>query len=344
MSDASRPVRDREGLDAKPGSTLDAAGLLALDGQDSERVWSSLAAEPFATTLFDPTAPLEPTGHLRRRQFVSRLVGMIQTASALLAVGVLALVVYSVATRGASALSIGFLTKDTPVIEGQTGGGILPEIAGTALIMAVATAIAMPLGVLTALYLSEFASGRPARAVSLVLDLLNGLPSIVVGLFIFGLMVVGAHQSGFAGSVALAIIMLPLIARASYEVLLLVPDGLREAADALGVSRWRAVRGVVVPSALGGIVTATVLAAARAAGETAPLLFVCSIFSGKVSWNFFGQALPNIPVYIFKASEAADPYGWARAWGAAFVLLTCILVASLAGRAMLSRSRAKLAR
>lgn len=312
-------------------------------GADRRTRWA-LAEEPFAAMPFDPRAPLVPTGHLRRRQLVSRAAETAQTASALLAVGVLALVVYSVATRGASVLSVGFLTKDTPVFEGQAGGGILPAIAGTALMMAVATAIAMPLGVLIALYSSEFAGGRLARAVSLALDLLGGLPSIVVGLFVFGLLVVGAHQSGFAGSVALSIIMLPLIARASYEVLQLVPNSLREAADALGVSRWRSVRGVVLPSALGGIATATVLAAARAAGETAPLLFVSSIFGGKVSWDFFGEGLPNIPVYIFKASEAADPYGWARAWGAAFVLLACILVSSLAGRAMLSASRAKLAR
>jgi phosphate transport system permease protein len=316
-----------------------------LQDTTAERAWSSpLAEEPFAGMPFDPATPLEPTGRLRRRQLLSRLAETTQTASALLAVGVLVLVVYSVATRGASVLSISFLTKDTPLFEGQAGGGILPAIAGTALIMAVATAIAMPLGVLIALYLSEFAGGRLARAVSLALDLLNGLPSIVVGLFVFGLLVVGAHQSGFAGSVALSIIMLPLIARASYEVLQLVPNSLREAADALGVSRWRSVRGVVLPSALGGIATGTVLAAARAAGETAPLLFVCSIFGGKVSWDFFGTALPNIPVYIFKASEAADPYGWARAWGAALVLLAGILVSSLAGRAMLSASRAKLSR
>lgn len=315
-----------------------------LEQQDAGRTRPPLGEEPFAAMQFDPTAALAPTGHLRRRQLVSRLAETTQTASALLAVGVLALVVYSVAARGASVLNVSFLTKDTPVFEGQAGGGILPEIAGTALIMAVATAIATPVGVLIALYLSEFASGRPARMVNLALDLLNGLPSIVIGLFVFGLLVVGAHQSGFAGSIALAIIMLPLIARASYEVLQLVPNSLREAADALGVSRWRSVRGVVLPTALGGIVTATVLAAARAAGETAPLLFVCSIFGGKVSWSFFGEGLPNIPVYIFKASEAADPYGWARAWGAAFVLLVGILVASLAGRAMLSQSRAKLTR
>jgi phosphate transport system permease protein len=296
------------------------------------------------STLFDPAAPLTPSGRLRRRQLVSRLVEGGHTASALLAVGVLAFVVYSVASRGASALSIDFLTKDPPLLEGQRGGGIAPAIVGTALMMALATAIAMPVGVLTALYLSEFAKGRSARVVGLALDLLAGLPSIVIGLFVFGLLVVGNHQSGFAGAVALAIIMLPLIARASHEVLLLVPQGLREAADALGVSRWRTVRGVVLPSALGGILTATVLAGARAAGETAPLLFASSIYANNVSFDVFGHGLANIPMYIFKASEAADPYGFARAWGAALVLLAFILIASLGARALLSRSRAKLAR
>ncbi|MCL2770410.1 MAG: ABC transporter permease subunit, partial [Solirubrobacterales bacterium] len=173
--------------------------------------------------------------------------------------------------------------------------------------------------------------------------LLNGLPSIIVGLFVFGLLVVGHHQSGFAGAFALSIIMLPMIARASYEVLLLVPTTWREGADALGVSRWRTVLGVVLPGAIGGMTTATVLAAARAAGETAPLLFTTSIVANGITVNMFGEALPSIPGYIFKASEAADPYGYARAWGAALVLLSCILVASVGARTLLGRNRAKLA-
>jgi phosphate transport system permease protein len=282
--------------------------------------------------LPDRSGPLTPSGNLRRRQLISRLVEVTQTASALFAVCVLAIVVYSVASRGASVLSFGFLTKDLNV------GGIAPAIVGTAVIMALATAIAMPIGVLTALYLTEFAGSWFARAFRLALDLLNGLPTIVVGLFVFGLLVVGHHQSGFAGSFALAIIMLPLIARAAQEVLLLLPSGLREAADALGVSRWRTVRGVVLPSARGGILTATVLAVARAAGETAPLIFLSSIFANTVSINPFGQALPNVPVYIFTASEAAEPDGFARAWGAAFILLAFILLANLGARTLNRRS------
>jgi phosphate transport system permease protein len=289
---------------------------------------------PLAIDLPDHSGPLTPSGHLRRRQLVSRLAEAGQTTAALLAVAMLGILVYSVASRGASVLSIGFLTKDPPVLYGVPGGGMAPAIVGTALIMAVATAIAMPMGILAALYLTEFAGRWPARAIRLALDLLNGLPTIVVGLFVFGLLVVGHHQSGFAGSFALAIIMLPLIARATQEVLLLVPPSLREAADALGVSHWRTVLGVVLPAARGGILTATVLAVARGAGETAPLIFVCSIFSNTVSLNLFGQALPNIPVYIFNASEAAERYGFARAWGAAFVLLAFILLANLGGRAL----------
>jgi phosphate transport system permease protein len=287
----------------------------------------------------DLSGPLTPSGHLRRRQLISRFAGAVQTTSALLAVAVLGIVVYSVASRGASVLSLGFLTKDPPAFVGIPGGGIAPAIVGTAVLMAVATAIAMPVGILTALYVTEFAGGWSARAIRLALDLLNGLPTIVVGLFVFGLLVVGHHQSGFAGSFALAIIMLPLIARATQEVLLLVPAGLREAADALGVSRWRTVLGVVLPSARGGILTATVLAVARAAGETAPLILTSSIFANTVSVNPFGQkALSNIPVYIFTASEEADPYGFARAWGAAFILLMFILLVSLGSRAINNRT------
>lgn len=292
------------------------------------------------TPGYDPTAPLVPSGNLRRRKIVSRIVEGSATAAAVLAVAVLAIVVFSVVRKGAPALSIDFLTKNPPAFGGNSGG-IAPAIVGTAIIVAIATAIAMPLGVLIALYLTEFAPKRIANVVRLALDLINGLPSIVIGLFVFGLLVVGHHQSAFAGSTALAIIMLPLIARGSQEVLLLVPNTLREAADALGVSRRRSVTGVILPAAMGGILTSTVLAVARAAGETAPLILVCSIFNNQMHLNPF-QPVSNIPVMIFQLSESADPAGFARAWGAGFVLLSFILISSLAGRAALARSRRKL--
>jgi phosphate transport system permease protein len=286
---------------------------------------------------FDPAAPLTPTGNLRRRRAFSRIAEYGATAAALAAVGVLGAVISAVVIHGASALSLDFLLKGAPV-------GIGPALVGTAEIVAIATVIATPVGVLVALYLTEFGKGRLAGWIKLSLDLTNGLPSILVGLFVFILIVEATNnQSGFAGSVALSIIMLPMIARGTMEILLLVPGNLREAADALGVSRWRTVLGVILPSAIGGILTSTVLAVARAAGETAPLLFATSNNPGtQVTLNPF-EALPNIPTTIFRFSEEASPEGFAQAWGAGFVLLTFIMVASIGARILLARSRSKMA-
>jgi phosphate transport system permease protein len=285
---------------------------------------------------FDPTAPLTPSGNLRRRQVFSRVAESGATLAAIVAVAVLALVISSVAIHGASALSLDFLIEGAPT-------GIGPAILGTALIVLVATVIAMPIGVLVALYLSEFAGRRASGQIRLTLDLLNGLPSIIIGLFVFGLLVDHRQQSGLAAAVALAIIELPMIARGSQEVLLLVPSSMREAADALGVSRWRTVLKVILPSALGGIVTSTVLAVARAAGETAPLILVCSVFDARHFNAHLGEAIPNIPVMIFELSEEANPEGFARAWGAGLVLVAFILFASLGARALHTRSKRRMA-
>jgi phosphate transport system permease protein len=292
----------------------------------------------------DLTGPLIPTGNLRRRLIVSRIAVAGATGAALAAVGVLGIVVFAVVKRGASQLSIGFLTKNPPQFPGP-GGGIAPAIVGTAVVVALATAIAMPLGVLIALYMAEFARGsKSARVMRTVLDLMNGLPSIVIAVFVFGLIVVGRGQSGFAAAIALAIIEIPLIARSSQEVLLLVPGHLREAADALGVQRWRSVVTVILPSAIGGIVTGTLLAVARAAGETAPIIILCSLIRPGVHVNAFswGTGLDTITGSIFIASQQADPYNEARAWGGAFVLLAFILFTSLGARALLNRNRRRL--
>jgi phosphate transport system permease protein len=297
------------------------------------------------TSQFDPTSPLKPTGNLRRRAAVSRLVELGAIASAGLAVAGLAIVVFSVAHKGASALSFDFFTQAPPKF-GGAGGGIVSAIIGTTLIVAFGAMLATPIGVLTGVYLTEFAGprSRTGSVLKLALDLLQGVPTIVVGLFVFGLLVAGGgHESGFAGSVALAIIMLPLIARASQEVLLLVPSSLREAADALGVTRWRTVMGVILPAAMGGIVTGTILAVARAAGETAPLLVVCGLADpSKTTFDLFGQPLPNIPVLILQLVEEPDPSGLVRAWGAALGLLTVILLANVGARVLLARSRRKM--
>ncbi|WP_249019961.1 phosphate ABC transporter permease PstA [Conexibacter sp. S30A1] len=281
--------------------------------------------------------------NLRRRRLTDRLMRLSATAAAGLAVAVLAIVVGSVLIKGASALSIPFLTQNPAVGLGAVGGGIANAIVGSALIVAVGTAMALPLGILIALYLTEFATPRTAPPIRLVLDLLNGTPTIVIGVFIFGLLVVSHSQTGFAASIALAIIMLPLMARTTQEMLLLVPGDLRNAAHALGVRRWRMILGIVLPSALGGILTGAILAIARAFGETAPLLLCDSVFGNTTTLNIFGTAIPNIPIDIYRYSESGFPSDHARAWGAALVLIALILVGNLSARAMLARQRRKLA-
>jgi phosphate transport system permease protein len=200
----------------------------------------------------------------------------------------------------------------------------------------------VPVGVLAAVYLTEFAPKRLAVPVQIVIDVLAGLPTIVIGIFVYALLVIAHGQSGYAGAFSLGIIMLPLVTRATQEVLLLVPETLREAGLALGVPRWRTVVGVIVPSSVGGILTGTVLAVARAAGETAPLLFTSSIFANNVETDVT-KALPNIPVLIFTYSEQADPALHEQAWAAALVLMAFVLAASLAAKALLVRSRKRLA-
>jgi phosphate transport system permease protein len=294
-------------------------------------------------TLPDPTAPLTPSGNLRRRETFSRGIELGATAAAAIAVALLGWVVYTVIAKGAPALSWDFITTNP---SGLAGGGIANSLIGSAEIVAFAAMIAIPIGVLTGIYLTEFAGprSRTAQILKLVLDLLQGLPTIIAGVFVYGLIVATTHQhSGFAGSVALSIVMLPLIARSSQEVLLLVPGTLREAADALGVDRWRTVVGVIIPTAAGGIATGAILSIARAAGETAPLLFVDSIYNpNAIQLNIFGHGVPNVPIYILTTYDLPDPDAQTRAWGAALVLLALILVANISARLLLARSRRKM--
>ena len=288
----------------------------------------------------EPSVSLSGGRQTRRRRVVNRLAEAVATTAALTAVFILGIVVWSVAKRGLSQLSWGFLTKDLPLY-GVPGGGIAPLIVGSAVLVALATAIALPLGVCIAVFLQEFSSSRLRAPIQLAIDLMNGLPSIIIGVFVFGLFVYGHPQRGWAGSVGLAIVMLPLITRSTQEVLRLVPASHREGALALGASRWRTVLGVVLPSALGGIVTGTVISVARAIGETAPLLFVTSIFSTAITWNP-NEALPNFPVQIFIWSESDDPLDHKRAWASALVLLIFVLLTSLIARLVLARTRKKL--
>ncbi len=292
--------------------------------------------------MTEPIFSLQTSGRLRRRQLISRAMGAGAAGAALLAVAVLAVVVISVAHRGAGALNLDFFTQSQAQGYNPKGGGVLFAIVGSVVLVGIATLIALPLGVLVAVYISELAPPRLARLARVALDITNGIPTIVMGIFVFTMLVEAHGQSAFAGSIALAIIMLPLVARATEEVLLLVPSSLREASLALGVSRWRTTMQVVVPSAIGGILTGTTLAIARAAGETAPLLFLTSLgVNSHADANPF-HPLQSLTLVIFEYSEQADPAFQAKAWAAAFVLMCVVLLTSLAAKLALARYRKKL--
>jgi phosphate transport system permease protein len=286
---------------------------------------------------FEPGSPLVASGNLRRRMIVNRGAQTVATLGAAAAVLVLGIMLYAVVSKGIGAISWNFITG-TP-----NEDGIGPSLVGTLIIVALATAIAAPVGVATAIYTTEFASDRIGGIVRLTLDMMNGLPTIIVGIFIYGLIVAGHHQSGFAAALALAVIELPMIARTTQEVLALVPKTLREGAEALGVSRWRVILRVLLPTVAGGILTATVLAAARVAGETAPQILVNLVSPNTYVLNPFAHnAMPNVPVTIYQLSEAADPTGFQRAWGAALCLLTMILIANIVARVLFARSARKI--
>lgn len=279
--------------------------------------------------------------HYRRRRAVNRVMEVVATVAAVLAVGVLLLVVIDVFIKALPAINLDFLTKN-PAPFGQTGGGIANSIVGSAILVALASLIAVPIGILTAIFTTEFASPRVASAIRFALDILNGVPTIVTGVFIFGVLVVGHAQSGWAGAIALSIVELPIVARAAQEVLVLVPRSLHEAGLALGLRRWRIVLRIVLPTAMGGLITGAVLGVARVAGETAPLLFTSSIFSNFGLTTSPGQPLPNIPVTIFELSESPSPSDHAQAWAAAFVLILFVLILSIAARSVQERSRRRL--
>ena len=292
----------------------------------------------------DLSALQRPNDRLRRRRIVNRGMELVAWVAAASVVAILGIVVWSVAKRGASELNLDLLTKtQVPFAIGNVHQGLANAFVGTLVIVGLATLIALPFGILVAIYVNEFAPKLVRTGVGLTLDILNGIPAIVIGIFVFGLIVVAHGQSGYAGAFALAVLMLPLVARSTIEVLALVPGSLREASLGLGVPRWRTTLGIVLPQTIGGILTGTVLAVARIAGETAPLLFTSSIVGTQVDFNP-AHALQTVPVAIFELSESPNPDDHARAWAAALVLLLFILCTSLTARWLATRSRRKLAR
>lgn len=284
-----------------------------------------------------------PHDRLRRRRVVNRGMELIAWLAAALAVLILGIVIFSVARRGASALSFDFLTKSQlQFAPPNVKQGLANAFIGTFIIVGLATLMALPFGILIAIYVNEFASKGIRSAVTLTLDVLAGVPAIVIGFFVYGLIVVAHGQSGYAGAFALAVLMLPLVARSTIEVLVLVPDSLREAALGVGAPRWRTTLGVVLPQTIGGVLTGATLAVARVAGETAPLLLVSSLAASGTHWNP-SQPLASVPLAIYELADSPDPADHARAWAAALVLILFILVVSLTARWLATRSRRKIA-
>jgi len=276
---------------------------------------------------------------LTRRRLTEKFFGLLAILSALVAVAILALVLGTVLFKGIDSLDWSFFTEPRPLF--GEDGGIADALIGSVLIVGMCMVMAIPCAVLVAIYMSEYASARVAAFLRLVLDVMNGIPAIVVGIFVFGLLVVGHGQSAVYGAFALAILMLPMVARATQEVLDIVPRSQREASLALGVTKWRTTWNIILPSAIGGILTGVVIAVARVAGETAPLLFTSSIAANAVSFDV-SSALPTLPVAIFVFSESPDPSEQAMAWAAAFVLIAFVLVMNVLAKIFAGRKRRQL--
>jgi len=291
----------------------------------------------------DLSALQRPNDRLRWRRVFNRLMELLAWLAAAAAVFFLGVVVWSVAKRGVSALSLDFFTKPYigPFAAPGVHQGLANAFVGTFVVVGLATLMALPFGILIAIYVNEYAPRAIKTAVNVTLDVLAGVPAIVIGIFVFGLIVVAHGQSGYAGAFALAVIMLPFVARATIEVLVLVPNSLREAALGVGAPRWRATLGIVLPQTIGGVLTGATLAIARVAGETAPLLFTSSIVGEHVSVDA-RDALQSIPVAIFEYSEQPDPALHEQAWAAALVLLAFILVVSVAARTLAARGRRRM--
>ena len=266
----------------------------------------------------------------RRRKLLSSLFVAFCGSAVVVALTPLAFVLFFVVSQGARAVNLEFFTHmPTPV--GEAGGGMANAIVGTLILTSLAAMIAVPIGVISGVYMSEYAGTRFAALVRFAADTLNGVPSIVIGLFAYAVVVVPFKQfSALAGGFALGTMMIPIIARTTEELLLLVPGSMREGALAPGATRARAVFSVVLPAALPGIMTGIVLALARIAGETAPLLFTA--FNNRFFNIRLTQPLSSLTVQVF--TYATGPYeDWHRqAWAGALVLVTIVFACSLAAR------------
>jgi phosphate transport system permease protein len=272
---------------------------------------------------------------LRWRKLVSAFMLTMTGVCALVAVSVLFFILGYLVFHGGRSINWDFFTKlPTPV--GETGGGMANAIVGSAKLLFVASLFGVPIGFFGAIYLAEFSGGKTAFVVRYAADLLNGVPSIVIGIFAYALVVLPfKHFSAYAGGFALGVMMIPITLRSTEEFLLGVPNTLREAAMALGASKWKTIATVIVPAAYRGILTSVLLAFARVAGETAPLLFTA--FGNRYWSPGFNNPIESLPhmVYIYAISPYED---WQRqAWAAGLVLLGLILIVNIVARFILAR-------
>lgn len=245
-------------------------------------------------------------------------------------------ILYMVTANGITAINWDFFTQ-LPVPVGEPGGGMGNAIVGTLILVGIAAAVGVPVGILAGVYLAEYGKGPFAQVVRFVTDVLSGAPSIIVGIFIYALIVVPMGSfSALAGGVALGVLMIPTITRTTEEMLNLVPTSIREASWALGIPQWKTVLRVVLPTALGGIMTGVMLSIARAAGETAPLLFTA--LNNRFWHSSLTQPIASLPVQIF--TYAISPFDdWHRqAWAASFVLICIVLTTSILTR-LVTRGR-----
>jgi phosphate transport system permease protein len=299
--------------------------------------WGLTAWVCLAVLLFLLGLPLWSLAVENRRSAVDRLMtGLVWTAFATAAAPLLWLI-YVVIKNGLPAINGSFLTYSMRGVIGDAQGGVYHALIGTVLITLAATLISVPIGVLTAIYLVEYgATSRLARTITFLVDVMTGIPSIVAGLFALALIVLvfgPAYRMGFGGSIALSLLMIPTVVRSSEEMFRLVPMDLREASYALGVPKWRTILKVVLPTAIGGVITGVVLAISRVIGETAPLLVVAGA-TDSVNFNLFHDRMTTLPVFIYSQYAQSTPAGYQRAWGGALVLIVIVMVLNLIARTL----------
>jgi phosphate transport system permease protein len=276
-----------------------------------------------------------------RRRAKDRLVTILVSGAFLLAMVPLVSLMITVLDRGLARFDATFFTHSMRNVVGE-GGGIVHAILGTLIITGLATAISVPIGIMTAVFLQEYGRGLLSRAITFFVDVMTGIPSIVAGLFafaVFALVFGPGVRLGIIGAVALSVLMIPIVVRSTEEMLKIVPNSLREASYALGVPKWRTITGVVLPTALGGIVTGVMIAVARVIGETAPLLVTTGVVTS-TNLDPFHDRMANLPVFAFISYKSPgvppEPY-LERAWGAALALIIMVLILYVTARLMARR-------